>query len=275
MIKYLKQNNVYRLIKRNILGYVFEIYVYMFSVFKNKIKRDTKFIIFSQWRSGSTLLREMFNSHPKIYCDKEILDWDVISPIGLVLNRESFFMESVYWFKLLVPQMMDRMWYKTVAEEEDFLALPMGLKKDFLQKLVDHGYKIIYLKRENILDIAVSFFYARFRKKFHSTSTDKKPKMTVDLVTFLKRTHWLEVCVNAADVLMKEFDHCFVSYEEDLLNSKNHVKIMEKCYNHLWISYYTPNITLKKIIPKDYSQIIKNHEEFMQTISKTSLSKYL
>ncbi len=48
------------------------IFTYIRALFHNSIPAGSKFIIFANYRTGSSLLRNLLNCHPEVTCDEEI-----------------------------------------------------------------------------------------------------------------------------------------------------------------------------------------------------------
>lgn len=98
---------------------------------------EKKFVIFGRGRSGSTLLVELLDSHPQIHCDNEILHDRVLFPRLYIDSCASRYQSQVYGFKFLSYQIKD--------------VQRISQPKKFLLQLYQSGYKIIYLRRENLL----------------------------------------------------------------------------------------------------------------------------
>lgn len=136
----------------------------------------------------------------------------------------------------------------------------------YLQQLVDDGYKIIYLKRKNILDMCISFHYGKFRKHFHTKSGNKDlalPKMTIDRDKFLLRSYGTMTCGQIADQAIQQVPHIAITYEDDLLDNDKHPETMKKLYEYIGVEYHPPVPGLKKVRSKNNEDIIENYDEFV------------
>ena len=107
-----------------------------------------KFVIFGQGKSGSTLLTTLFNSHPEIHCDQEILFNPVKFPKLFVRARCRAAVKPVYGFKVKIYQLNGMTWTSPRQSISD--------PSTFLRYFQQRGWKIIYLRRENLLRTEIS-----------------------------------------------------------------------------------------------------------------------
>ena len=119
---------------QNLYRRIREIEFYMILLIRISHKLNKKFIIFGQGRSGSTLLVDLLNSHPAIYCDDEILMYKVIFPKTYVKARSVSSKKHVYGFKVKIYQL----WHQNILDSHKFLF-----------HFYKSGWKILYLKRGN------------------------------------------------------------------------------------------------------------------------------
>src|SRR4051794_949293 len=115
----------------------------------NSSQHDTRFVIYCRGRDGSTLLVDLLNQLPGVHCDGEILHARVLASWLYVQACESIASGEVYGFKLLSHHLTH------VQRVSDPAA--------FLRRLDSSGYKIIHLRRENMLRQILSALYVRHR----------------------------------------------------------------------------------------------------------------
>jgi len=120
---------------------------------------ETRFVLFARGRSGTTLLLSMLNAHPAVEADGEILRRRALCPLQLVKQCEAQTQASVYGFKLLSYQLRS-------------LQTHLPDRRAFLEALVEQGYRVLYLRRQNLLRHALSGLYAEHRRRWHQTETD-------------------------------------------------------------------------------------------------------
>lgn len=146
----------------------------------NKIS-NKKFVIFGQQRTGSTLLVNLLNNQPIIYCEKEILsakdEKKMFFPHLYIQGRRLKFPNKVYGFKLMISQLT----------EEQYVA-----PEKFMLNLYNHGWAIIHLIRNNYLRSIISSLLASSRNQWEakSKSSLKNQRITIDcnkLIELLER----------------------------------------------------------------------------------------
>ncbi|WP_353930089.1 hypothetical protein WJM97_17570 [Okeanomitos corallinicola TIOX110] len=227
----------------------------------NSYKADDKFVIFSQGRTGSTLLCDLLNSHPKLHCDREILYDHVFFPNSYINGKSKNSSKSIYGFKVKIYQLTQ------VQKIKD--------PKYFLENLHKNNWKIIYLKRDNLFRHALSNLVALNKNQYHlkvSQELKEKSKINVDCELLIeimsKREKFLK---EEADVL-RNIPHITITYEDDLLRQKQHQNTLNNIFDFLDIDSHLIGTTLLKIVPDNLESIIENYEE---VISKVSQSQYV
>jgi len=116
-----------------------EMYFYQLALLKKTgIPHNTRFILFSQGRTGSNLLRTLLDSHPDIACDGDIFVHRYIKMLSPKLYIKGHLAKAsgakVYGFQLKLSALEEF--------EKD--------AKRFLSDFHENGWKIIYLRRKNL-----------------------------------------------------------------------------------------------------------------------------
>ena len=247
---------------QNFGGYAREAYVASKALVGKPNKQNSKFIMFGRGRSGSTLLTSMLNQSKLVNCDKEIYNRSVLFPRQFLKNRSAVYSGDVYGFKLLSYQLRNQ----------------FGVEdgKVFLNELVqDQGYKLIYMKRENLVKQTLSKHYARFRGSWHESKKVNITKMIVSIQDFIhelnegRKLDFLE-----EDVLVG-IPNFEVIYERDLEENDAKIKLMLNICEFLEIPTFKPEIKLEKISAKKVADYIDNWSELEQAIGKTKFSNFL
>lgn len=145
---------------------------------------EKNFVIFANYRTGSTLLADLLNCHPDIFCDNEIfLKFSksrfkkVIFPYLYTKSQSIKVNKKVYGFDLKIDQLNKVIFHKLNYKPEDYLL-----------KLHQNNWKIIYLYRENLLNQILSNIKANSRKQWHDTSEKKLKRelVYIDMNTLIK-----------------------------------------------------------------------------------------
>lgn len=227
---------------------------------------ESNFVVFCRGRTGSTLLVQLLNSNDKIQCDGEILRESVDSPLSVVIESSRQSTRQIYGFKLLSAHL------RRLKRDNNIEPL------DFMNNLVERGFKIIYLRRENILRQALSNLYAQHRKKYHNDRKDaKKPfvKFSVDTNLLIKAMDDSEQLRIYENWVLKYLPYLKITYEDDLLPSNSHQNTIEKVSKYLNIEPVKGRHWAQKITPSNLSDFLENHEEITLSLKNSPYEKYL
>ncbi len=251
------------LLNKKYAGYAREAFVKIQCVLNPQYTQKSHFLIFGRGRSGSTLLTNILNSSPHIYCDKEILNRPVVNPVQFIHNRASLFKSDIYGFKLLSYQLQS--------------VQSVDKPKDFLRNLVEtHGYQLLFISRTNLLRQVLSKRLAYTRKIWHQKTASVSPtKMKVDLNILLKNLQAGKMLEDFENNVIEGFPYMEVNYENNLSSPEKQLQLTDQLAEYLSIDPFEPNIKLKKISPTGFDDYIENHQEMIDFISKTEFSGYL
>ena len=73
----------------------------------SRTRPSTRFVIFAQGRTGSSLLRSLLNAHPEVRTEGEILGRPVIDPVRFVERHATVSSPPVFGFKVKIYQLSD------------------------------------------------------------------------------------------------------------------------------------------------------------------------
>ncbi|MEA3446544.1 MAG: sulfotransferase [Bacteroidota bacterium] len=237
-------------------------------------KKINRFIIFGQGRSGSTLLKQLLNSHRDINCEGELLnvkDNYVTNPFLIKLvNKFPYIFFSlrsllstrpVYGFTLLFYQI-----YQPIH---------------ILQRLQENGWKIIHITRKNALEQSLSQLVAKQTSFWHRREETKDQLPSV-YINPLELSSWLEGLLANKKREQKIFDtikHIEVIYENNLLDNSQWPETTRRLFEFLDVENLPVDANLRKTYNRPYSEIIENYEELIDEIEKrkllTSLDEYI
>lgn len=251
-----------RTIDRQLLGYAREA-VYATNGAVSRHHHEKQFVIFGRGRSGSTLLVDLLNSNPNIYCDGEILNRKLISPLGHIRNCSKMHKARIYGFKLLSYQLRS---IQNIPDPEEFLELLVE----------DYGYKMIFITRQNLLRQTLSKHYANFRNSWHEKGKSvSRPLMHVDIPQLLRNLDEGYQLGTFEQKVVSHIDHLPLSYEENLSSPEKQEDTLLKVSEFLGIEPFQGQSHLKKITGSRYSDFIENVEEMVRAIEPTPYAAYL
>ncbi len=242
-----------QIIKRSCLGLIEQAGVYLKPASHHM--PEARFFIFGQGRSGTTLLQDLFNSYPDIQCDGEILYNPVFCPYDYVERRCRLSTNKVYGFKVKNYQLagMQR----------------IRKPKDFLTRLSQLGWKIVFIKRENFFRHAISFPYIVARKK-----TGKK-QVVLDPEEIFRQMRIRRYYGHEEDKAARGLPVHRIVYERDLLDPAQHQPTMDRAFAFLGLDAVSVQTTYRRKTRDDLSALILNYDQLRQRIQGTEFEEYL
>ena len=247
---------------KNYTGYLHEGVAYLSSLFKKNTPAG-KFFIFTIGRSGSNLLVSLLNSHPLIGCANELLGKPIISPKRYLKNCELLAKKNIYGFKL-----------NTYHFRVQKILDPVS----FVTELHQDGYKIISLKRLNLIRQIISHIYAVHRNEFHHDSAKgelKQVPMHIDLEYLQAELDKFNAFSDVEASVLRNVPYLPIYYEDDLSDSSDHQLTVNKVTDFLGIASSVVHTNLVKTTPKEWSSFIENYSEVEEFLVREGYGEHL
>ncbi len=232
----------------------------------HQIKRSelpgSRFVIFGRERTGSTTLVSLMHSLPHVHCDGEILYDNVLFPKAHVLARTSISSAPTYGCKLLSFQIRDQQ--------------PIKDSNIFIRELSQHGYRIVYLVRENILEQSLSlirgmaFGYHKKKNVEH-----KAEQLRVDTKELLRQMDRSRELGEFECRSLEGLDFTTVTYETDLLPEENHQNTVDNICNFLGIESAKVGTEYQKVSPQSLRDSLANYDEVEKALVGTDYERFL
>lgn len=213
---------------------------------------ENNIIVFSQSRSGSTLLENLLSSTGYFIPKGEIFD---------VRKREVKFL---YLFISGLSKRCGNVLFHLKLYHLDNRRNRVDAKK-FLEKLFKDGWYIVFLDRNNKIDQTLSHNIVKHRGNYHKTKNDKENfKFRIDFSLFKKEIRArLEERKREIEVL-SNINYIYVNYEKDLKNSENHQGTVNRILDKLMLDHKEVSTIYKKINVYKPEDIIINYEEYQE-----------
>lgn len=232
---------------------------------------ENKFVIYTRGRTGSTVLSDLLNCHPEIFCDVEIFNFlyskNIVSYPGLYIRscskRAAINKKSTYGFKVKIAQLRYEHKYSNYEK--------------ILNDLNLRGWKFIYLKRDNFLRHKLSNIMTAESQIFHIVNSDsiKMPKIRIDCNSLLKGIKFSEEVEKTEKENLRNIPHLTLTYESDIIDNSKHQMTADKVFSYLNLKSSTVSTNYKRIIPDNLEDTILNYNELINFFKDTEYSKYL
>lgn len=230
---------------------------------------DSRFVIYCRGRDGSTLLVDLLNQLPQVYCDGEILHLRVAAPRLYVRGCQSIAPGTTYGFKLLSHHLTH--------------VQAVSSPGAFLRHLDGAGYKIIHLTRRNQLRQVLSNFYVAHRGGYagghhHHRSADgplELARMTVDVDEL---GYWLRENERRAEIeaaSLSGLHRLELVYEDDLQQVEDQQRTADRAAEFLGVRPAAVRAGLTRLTTDDLAQFVSNHEELVRFVEQTPYRRFL
>jgi len=229
-------------------------------------KKKNSFVIFGQGRSGSTLLKELLNSHPEITCEGELFNTKekyiknsfmlrLIQkfPLAYFKYRRFISRSPVYGFTLLQYQASD--------------------PRKILSKLQDAGWEIIHISRNNLLNQCMSQLIANKTNLWHRREEQADAETTVQITLqemITELINWNSGKIRERKNL-KGITTVKVVYEDDLFDKNNWEQTTARIFKQLGTYPSSVQSSLQKTHNRHYSEIIENYDELIDKVKELNL----
>jgi hypothetical protein len=232
-----------------------------------------KFIILAHYRTGSTLLASLLNCHPQVFCDNEILLKFLHSNFNKVLFPNLYIVgkflrkkNTLYGFDLKLYQLQK---LNICLADQEY--------QDFLLNLYQNNWKILYLKRQNLLRQEISSLIAHERKIwfYHSDGKYIEKPIFIDPQKLFDDMLKSEKIITLEKKCLSKIPHLEIIYEDDLLSSEQHQKTMDKVFKYLDLDSTKIHTNYKKTSADNLRDDIINYDEVVDFIRQTQYAHFL
>lgn len=221
--------------------------------------KKTNFILFGQGRSGSTLLKNLLNSHPAITCEGELF------------NVADGYATNPLFVKLVTRFPRQFINYRRLRSKNPTYGFTMlyyqhEIKKYLFQNLVKEGWKFIHLKRRDYLSQSLSHLVAKQTATWHRriNQAEKPIRVSIDPKEFVFWTELLKRNKIRENKLFEKLDHLEIVYDDDLQSEDNWPYTSRRIFDFLNVAPASVSSPLLKTYSRPYSEIVENYDELIK-----------
>ncbi len=226
---------------------------------------ETRFVLFGRGRSGTTALVSMLDDVPGLRCEGEVLHNYVPFPYRHVLGRAARCSAPTYGCKILSYQIQD-------------VQRPPGRPEDFLRTLHrEHGFRILYLRRTNLVRHALSNIQAR-RDTFHRKKSDPDAGPAALHVDPTHVVEWMESSERLGayeQTLLDDLPHLPLTYETHIRDAEAHQATVDTVCDFLGIESGPVESSYRKVAPPALRDRVANYDELAAHLAGTQYETYL
>jgi LPS sulfotransferase NodH len=221
-----------------------------------------RFVIFAQGRTGSSLLADLLNSHYAIRCEHEILGRRRVEPARYVEGRGRLF-RSAYGFKVKVYQLSH------VQRREPH---------DFLVHLHSAGWRIVHLRRRNLLRQVLSGMAANDRGWYvhHAAmGAASQPPLSVDIAELRSQLEGRIWAGEREAEALRGVPHLPLEYEQHLLDGVAHQGTADLVCDYVGVERAPVSSRVLRTGTRALPDAIANFSEVESALRGSRFERYL
>lgn len=223
-----------------------------------------KLCVLTTGRTGSDLLVELMDSHPRMRCEKEVLGEPHRDARRFIRGRVLVARlrgEAAYGFKInsLNLRVASRRWN-----------LPT-----FIRALGEDGFRFVRLKRGNLLRQAISAMRAGETREYHATAPVGTGPITLDPLNVIYLIRNFEVYEDLIDANVQGFPNLLLTYEDDLDDQPAQQDALNRVFSFVGLEPAPVTSPLVKTTPRGLADAVANHEELAAVLRGTRYERFL
>lgn len=223
-------------------------------------------VIFAQGRSGSTLLESLLCSTGHFVENGELLNTelgDIIFPAPFIHGLSRLKRKKGFIFHVKI--------YQLTRDRKRALDACT-----FLESLYNEGFKVIFLRRKNVVKQCLSNMVAKKRGGFHKFDDKLENfKVTINCRSFVNRVKERSRFHQEEKAALANIEYHEVVYEDDLELDKAHQKTIDRLLEYLSLDRKESTTRHRKINTLPMDRLIRNYDEFMDCMKKNGWQKNL
>jgi LPS sulfotransferase NodH len=231
----------------------------------------SRFLIFAQGRTGSTLLVELLDCHPRIVCDGEIFS---PSQFGRIRNLDRHLRGSIG----MAAAAGSHYGFKVKPYELTHHGVEV---RTFLEQRAADGWAIVHLARTNFIRHALSSDMSEQRGRAHIDVGSAAAAAEISRVYRVDPTQIVDSARGRRQLLLGErralvgIGHHSVEYERDLADALAHQGTADAIFQYLGLPPSPISARLARLNPDDLSTKITNYEELLAAVDASEFAGML
>lgn len=224
---------------------------------------QTHFILLANIRTGSTLLASLLNAHPDICCDGERFadaSFSAEAAHQHLQQRIAQTTTAAYGFIFRLGQIHDA---------------SQSLSHHFLNTLVANGWRILFLRRENLMRQALSRLVAQQHATWHISERTALPAIPIDCTKLLATMRRFEISNALYAQWTRAVPHTALVYEHDLRDAHHHQATVNRICKTLSLPNKRVTTKLTRSTAPHLRDVVTNYDEVVACLAGTRYAVYL
>lgn len=226
--------------------------LYLHPLFRSSHPTLKRFIVLSQMRVGSNLLRSLINSHPQVFCQDELFKRLKAFNARLLLENAAAARPEPVFGYMLKPH-----------HPEDEQGFDNG---EWIRWMQEEGFRLIHLRREDALRHALSIYMAMGRNVWikRDGAPPRLESVTVDIERLLQIRAFVESWRDVESLWLESMPARSFSYERDLQDAGRHQSTADAVFEFLEVESVPVQTDLVRTLPTDPAEFVLNWDEVLE-----------
>lgn len=230
-----------------------------------------KFLILSPPRSGSSLLQELINSHPRIHCEGELLtaDWGYLRSEWLAYFLSKYPFPYFEYRRLRAP--------REAHYGFKYMSFHLMVNPNKVTRcLKNWGWKVILLSRKDQLAQAVSNLLALrcgvYRRRLNDAEGNLG-QVQLDVGAVAQELRYFEKSAKMLEDICETLDPFRIVYEQDLRESKDWAPSLARLFEYLDVPAHPVSTTLIKSSERSFREQIVDYDALLEYLARVGFEE--
>lgn len=234
--------------------------LYLWNAIRPNPPSQLRVVIFGQGRTGSTLLESLLCSTGHFEGFGELLNIDryaeILRPLDFVQGLAKWKSDNNFLFHVKV--------YQLTRDRRHPVDPAL-----FLKSLCARGWRVLHLRRDNVVKHVFSNIMAEHRGAYHKVDDRRvdEEKVTVHCQDFVTRVQERLRFAEEEKAILSTIDHHVVVYDRDLESTASHQRTVDRVLEYLSLERRDATSKQRKITTKALADLISNYQEFAECMT--------
>jgi hypothetical protein len=151
--------------------------------------------------------------------------------------------------------------------------------RGFIEDLMNSGWRMIYLKRQNVVRLAISGLVREHTGIAHRIGDNgaraSLPRLHIDPQRLMASVEAIQQRHQREERTIADLPVCRVVYDDDLLREEAQQRTCERIFDWLGLEQAPIRCDLKPTSPKKLSDMIENYDDIVQALAGTPEERFI
>ena len=145
-----------------------------------------------------------------------------------------------------------------------------------MDQLYTDNWKMIYIKRENVIKQQLSNYVAEKRGAYHKYDNEKEFfSLCINCEEFVDKVKERLMFLELEKRIIAKYPHIEIVYENDLLKHESHQSTINRILRFLALPSVSVKTDLKKVNRQHISDLVENYTEFESCLKVNHWTRFI